>query len=131
MIRSESIAPDCVAFFDDRDESPELTSYCADPYCAPSTLCDRCRLENGIPCDICGKPATVLEDVDSRFKLPLCATCAAEGAAEDPTGKAESVPFGVDAVDQVGQPFCACGRVASRCDASRKACPKSAKGGAL
>lgn len=31
-------------------------------------------------------------------------------------------PFGLDYVDQLLQPFCACGRVVSRCDGSRKAC---------
>lgn len=38
------------------------------------------------------------------------------------------VPFGVEHVDQLQQPFCACGHVVSRCDGSRRACPGRDRG---
>jgi hypothetical protein len=39
------------------------------------------------------------------------------------TPKPVPLPFGLE-VDQLSQPFCACGRVVSNCDGSRKACKK-------
>jgi hypothetical protein len=45
------------------------------------------------------------------------------------------LPFGLSHTDQLTQPFCACGRVVSMCDGSRRACREraaiaKAKGGA-
>ncbi len=34
----------------------------------------------------------------------------------------DALPFGVDRVECLSEPFCACGRVISRCDGSRAGC---------
>jgi len=33
-----------------------------------------------------------------------------------------TLPFGVDRPEALSEPFCACGRVVSRCDGSRRGC---------
>ncbi len=45
MIRSESIAPDRVVEWSTSDDDlPVLSSYCADPGCAPAYPCETCEL---------------------------------------------------------------------------------------
>jgi hypothetical protein len=38
----------------------------------------------------------------------------------------ESLPFGLDRPEALLEPFCACGRVVSRCDGSRRGCRRGA-----
>lgn len=44
-------------------------------------------------------------------------------AAEEEASEPE-LPFGVDRPEALLEPFCACGRVVSRCDGSRRGCGK-------
>ena len=42
-----------------------------------------------------------------------------------PEEYASDLPFGSDRPEQLLEPFCACGRVISRCDGSRRGCGKT------
>lgn len=68
--RSESLALDAVVFWDSDADLPPVSSYCAEVLCAPGAPCDRCRLADGLACECCGRPATVI-DAD----LPWCVRC--------------------------------------------------------
>lgn len=46
--------------------------------------------------------------------------CRDMNASHDPN----TLPFGLDDAARLAEPFCACGRVVSRCDRSRKGCSR-------
>lgn len=49
-----------------------------------------------------------------------------ELSAEDALESEDELPFGVDRPEALMEPFCACGRVLSRCDGTRRGCGKRA-----
>lgn len=73
--------------FFDEPFGPSLRSYCASLTCGTGYPCDACRIEDGLACDCCGRPATVLDDDGTPSKLPLCDGCKSECDAEDAAGK--------------------------------------------
>jgi hypothetical protein len=85
---SVSVAPDRVIEWSDSDDMPILESYCADPFCSPSTLCRRCLLENGIACQVCRDvDAVTFDDDGTPSGLAICGRCKAECDAEDAVEK--------------------------------------------
>jgi hypothetical protein len=72
--------------FFDGPRVPSLASYCASPTCGTGSPCDACRIDDGLSCDLCGSPATVIDRHGGQV-LPLCSGCQAQCEAEVAAGK--------------------------------------------